>query len=261
MTTKLNLALLICDTPAPQVVQNFGAYNKLFPVVFDKACPDNVELSWNAFDVVARQEYPSLEDIQDKKYDGIVITGSVRSAYEDEEWIHKLIQFVKDIRSKAPETRIVGICFGHQIIAMACGGTCVSNPKGWEFGYTATKLTSEGQRYFNTDKAQMAIQEVHKDHVPTVPDDFICLASTAPHTPVQLMVSKDNRVISVQGHPEFPAEVVGILLNVRLGKGILEKDFVQDALGKLYTNPIDDIWLVGHFIDFLLGKIPTPQDM
>lgn len=122
-------------------------------------------------------------------------------------------------------------------------------------------MTPEGQRYFNTDKAQMAIQEVHKDHVPTVPDDFICLASTAPHTPVQLMVSKDNRVISVQGHPEFPAEVVGILLNVRLGKGILEKDFVQDALGKLYTNPIDDIWLVGHFIDFLLGKIPTPQDM
>lgn len=135
MTTKLNLALLICDTPAPQVVQNFGAYNKLFPVVFDKACPDNVELSWNAFDVVARQEYPSLEDIQDKKYDGIVITGSVRSAYEDEEWIHKLIQFVKDIRSKAPETRIVGICFGHQIIAMACGGTCVSNPKGWEVSF------------------------------------------------------------------------------------------------------------------------------
>jgi hypothetical protein len=140
MTTKLNLALLICDTPAPQVVENFGAYNKLFPVVFAKACPDNVELTWNNFDVVHRQEYPSLDDIQANKYDGILITGSVRSAYEDEEWIHKLIQFVKDIRSKAPETRIVGICFGHQIIAMATGGTCEPNPSGWEVSFSLLYL-------------------------------------------------------------------------------------------------------------------------
>jgi GMP synthase-like glutamine amidotransferase len=132
MTSSLHLALLICDTPAPKVVENYGAYDKLFRIVFDRARPADVDITWSDFDVVTRQEYPSLDDIQAKKFDGIVITGSARGAYEDEEWIHKLIDFVKQVREKAPETRIVGICFGHQIIAIASGGACKSNPSGWE---------------------------------------------------------------------------------------------------------------------------------
>lgn len=132
MTHSLNLALLICDTPAPKVVDNYGAYDILFRKVFDRARPANVDISWSDFDVVTRQEYPDLEDIQANKYDGIVITGSARGAYEDEPWIHKLIAFVKQVRETAPETRIVGICFGHQIIAIASGSSCKPNPSGWE---------------------------------------------------------------------------------------------------------------------------------
>lgn len=132
MTSSLHLALLICDTPAPKVVENYGAYDKLFRIVFDRARPADVDITWSDFDVVTRQEYPSLDDIHAKKYDGIVITGSARGAYEDEEWIHRLIDFVKQVREEAPETRIVGICFGHQIIAIASGGECKPNPSGWE---------------------------------------------------------------------------------------------------------------------------------
>jgi GMP synthase-like glutamine amidotransferase len=132
MTVSLHLALLICDTPAPKVVEKYGAYDKLFRTVFEKARPADVEIAWSDFDVVTRQEYPPIEDFKTKKYNGIVITGSARGAYEDEEWIHKLIDYVKQVREKAPETRIVGICFGHQIIAIASGGACVPNPSGWE---------------------------------------------------------------------------------------------------------------------------------
>ncbi|KAI8581683.1 hypothetical protein K450DRAFT_230699 [Umbelopsis ramanniana AG] len=260
MTSSLHLALLICDTPTTKVVENYGAYDKLFRVVFDKARPADVDITWSDFDVVTRQEHPSIGDIQAKKYDGIVITGSARGAYEDEEWIHKLIDFVKQVREQAPQTRMVGICFGHQIIAIASGGACKPNPSGWEFGYTDTELTPLGRRYFNTSKSQMAIQEVHKDYVPELPPNFKCLATTAPHTPVQAMVSDDNRVISVQGHPEFPAEVVELLLEKRLEAGILKQDFVQESLKKLYTKPIDDLWIVQHFISFLLGKVPAIQD-
>lgn len=87
------------------------------------------------------------------------------------------------------------------------------------------------------------------------------MATTAPHTPVQAMVSDDNRVISVQGHPEFRAEVVELLLEKRLEAGILKQDFVQEALKKLYTKPIDDLWIVQHFISFLLGKVPAVEDV
>jgi hypothetical protein len=74
------------------------------------------------------------------------------------------------------------------------------------------------------------------------------------------MVSDDNRVISIQGHPEFPAEVVELLLERRLQAGILKQDFVQESLKKLYTKPIDDLWIVQHFVNFLLGKVPAVQD-
>jgi hypothetical protein len=75
------------------------------------------------------------------------------------------------------------------------------------------------------------------------------------------MVSDDNRVISVQGHPEFRAEVVELLLEKRLEAGILKQDFVQESLKKLYTKPIDDLWIVQHFISFLLGEVPAIHDV
>lgn len=136
MPRQLNLALLVCDTPRKEVVEKYGDYTHLFPQVFDGAIGDrDVQITWKHFDVVHKQEYPDLQDLADNKtFDGIVITGSVASAYLDDPWILKLVDFVKVMRTEPyrSQVRLVGVCFGHQIIARACGGTCVKNPKGWE---------------------------------------------------------------------------------------------------------------------------------
>lgn len=136
MPRQLNLALLVCDTPRKEVVEKYGDYPHLFPQVFNGAIGDrDVQISWKHFDVVHKQEYPDLQDLADNKtFDGIVITGSVASAYLDDPWILKLVDFVKVMRTEPyrSQVRLVGVCFGHQIIARACGGTCVKNPKGWE---------------------------------------------------------------------------------------------------------------------------------
>jgi hypothetical protein len=71
----LRLALLICDTPLPAVVEAHGDYLAIFSRFFETSLPDpQVEFSLDGFDVVNKQEYPSL----DAGYDAVVITGSCR---------------------------------------------------------------------------------------------------------------------------------------------------------------------------------------
>lgn len=50
---------------------------------------------------------------------------------------------------------LLGICFGHQIIAMALGGTCVNNNKTWEVGPTAVKLNDLGKKIFGIDREEL----------------------------------------------------------------------------------------------------------
>lgn len=69
----VRLALLICDTPLPAVVEAHGNYLAIFSRFFKSSLPNpQVEFSLDGFDVVKKQEYPPL----DAGYDGIVISGS-----------------------------------------------------------------------------------------------------------------------------------------------------------------------------------------
>lgn len=139
MAQKLHLALLVCDTPTPEVLEKYGDYPRMFTRIFEQASKDrNVEITWEYFDVVHKQEYPDLRDLADNKtFDAVVITGSAASAYKDDPWIVKLVEYVCMLRSDPykANVRLVGICFGHQIIARACGGHCEKNPNGWEVRY------------------------------------------------------------------------------------------------------------------------------
>jgi len=70
---RIRLALLICDTPIPTVLETHGDYLAIFTRFFRESLPDPlVELTMEGFDVVHTQDYPSL----DIGYDGVVITGS-----------------------------------------------------------------------------------------------------------------------------------------------------------------------------------------
>ncbi|KAG0895892.1 hypothetical protein G6F34_007840 [Rhizopus arrhizus] len=106
----------------------------MFSIVFGLAAKDlDVTLTWDFFDVVEAQEYPSLKDIGNRTYDAIVLTGSKYNAHDNTPWIVKLVDFLKTMRVEYNQSvRLVGICFGHQIILRSSGGTTGRNEKGWE---------------------------------------------------------------------------------------------------------------------------------
>jgi GMP synthase-like glutamine amidotransferase len=84
-------------------------------------------------------------DLQISKATVIIISGSSSAAYDDEPWIHYLAETLVGAHSR--QVKLVGICFGHQIIANALGGKAILNPKGSEIGMTTFSATDEALSY------------------------------------------------------------------------------------------------------------------
>ena len=81
-TNPLKLAILLCDTPVPAVVESRGTYLDIFRNLLTQSKPDpSVPFSLDGFDVIDAQEYPDLEN---GEYKGILISGSKYSAYDDD---------------------------------------------------------------------------------------------------------------------------------------------------------------------------------
>jgi GMP synthase-like glutamine amidotransferase len=132
--TNLHFALLKNDTPLPDVVKNAGDYGAQFATIFKKAADSKkLTITWDVFDVVNEQAYPSFKDVENGKYHAIVLTGSKYNAHDNDPWILKLVEFNRIIMNEyADKVKLVGICFGHQIILRAAGGITGRNEAGWE---------------------------------------------------------------------------------------------------------------------------------
>ncbi|KAG5717136.1 putative glutamine amidotransferase-like protein C13C5.04, partial [Termitomyces sp. T112] len=142
------------------------------------ACPFVLD----AFDVVHSMAYPTDEQLG--TYDALMYTGSAANAFDDVDWINTLVAFTARVIDSHPALKLIAICFGHQIIARALGASCVRNHR-WEVGPTQLTLTPLAQSLFATDS--LTIQQMHRDHVPSLPPSTLPLAST-PTSPIQAFV-------------------------------------------------------------------------
>lgn len=72
----IRLALLVCDTPIPPVLEEYGDYHKIYERWLRKTSPIDSEFTLDAFDV-KKMEYPP----KDVKYDGVILTGAGKRIY------------------------------------------------------------------------------------------------------------------------------------------------------------------------------------
>lgn len=150
--------------------------------------------------------------------DGWLITGSKHGAYEDHDWIPPLEQLIRDIY--ADGRPLVGVCFGHQIVAQALGGKVEKFGGGWSVGHTTYDI--EGQ--------SMAINAWHQDQVTELPPGAEVIGSSDFCANAALLY--DNRIYTIQPHPEFTSRMVGQLLDTR-GRGVVPDELIDDARTKL----------------------------
>lgn len=181
---------------------------------------------------VEDMEFP--ESVRDA--DGWLITGSRHGVYEDHPFIPRLEQFIRD--AFEAEVPMVGVCFGHQIIAQAMGGRVVKHPGGWRVG--AHDYVIGGK--------PMVLNAWHQDQVVDLPPSAT-IAGTNEFCQAAALVY-DHRAFTMQPHPEFRDDFIDGLIQHRGGavpeelldeararRGDADSAALADQIEAFFKNP------------------------
>ena len=161
------------------------------------------------------------DKIQSNNADAWIITGSPCSVYNCEAWMVNLEEEMKNIQSS--QIPVLGICFGHQLIAKCFGGEVELNPKGWELGAYPVQFTAAGKKsqLFSGMEENAIVYESHQDSVTVLPGNAIELARNSKGN--QAFMIHDN-FYGVQFHPEFSWEVIKMYVFIRSAMGVKVDD-------------------------------------
>lgn len=170
--------------------------------------------------------------------EGWLITGSKAGVYEDHPWIPPLEEFVR--RVMAARIPLVGICFGHQIMAQATGGVVVKSDRGWGLGAQVYEDLETG--------AEMRVLASHQDQVIELPPGVRVTARSA-HCPVAGLAWEDAPAVSWQPHPEFAPAFSEALIRGR--RGVLYDVETADAALASLDAPLDSSRLADRIAAFL----------
>jgi GMP synthase (glutamine-hydrolysing) len=138
--------------------------------------------------------------------DGVIISGSPRDAWSDTPDVLAMMRFAQQ-RASCTQP-ILGVCFGHQLLARALGAEVRRNPAGWEVGARTVELTPAGMNspLFAGFDAEFVVMESHRDAVLTLPSGAELLVANA-HTPIQAF-GVEERLFGVQFHPEMSGDIL-----------------------------------------------------
>ncbi len=191
--TKLNvrkkpkIGILGVGNPPPKLSANYESYPEMVMGWLSDLNADFIQ-----YDVL-EMEFPTGPELADLW----VIPGSRVGAYEDHPWIAPLKAFV--CASKEAGVPMLGICFGHQIMAQALGGEVRKSQKGWSLGLQEYKAVNWPEELGVPQ--DMNIQAYHQDQVEEMPPGAIRIAQSDFCEIAGLWYPGFGA--SVQGHPEF----------------------------------------------------------
>ncbi len=204
----MKIGILQAGHSPDEVRDSVGNYGEMFTRLLDGHGFD-----FEIFSVVDGQ-FPSGLDAAD----GWLITGSKHGAYEDHDWIPPLEDLIREIRAAGQP--LVGVCFGHQIIAQALGGKVEKFAGGWSVGRTEYDFGDE----------TLALNAWHQDQVTQLPDGAEVVASTDFCANAALIYG--DQILTIQPHPEFTSELVAGLIEHR-GRGNVPDQLLDRASGQL----------------------------
>ncbi|WIY25378.1 type 1 glutamine amidotransferase [Parasedimentitalea psychrophila] len=207
------------------LVETSGNYDQMF-----RSLLDGHGFEFETYAVLDGQ-FPSGADAAD----GWLITGSKFGVYEDHAWIPPLEDLVRAIDALGQP--LIGICFGHQIIAQALGGLVEKFEGGWAVGRVE----------YQQDGQTLALNAWHQDQVTKRPEGARVVAGNDFCT--NGILAYGDTIWTLQPHPEFSTEFVAALIEKR-GRGVVP-EAILDAANNGLDQPLDAAKIATFMADFL----------
>ena len=226
----MKLAILEAGRPPGGLEERFGRY----PEMFARLLGDG--LSIRSYEVAAG-ELPAAPEDQE----AVLITGAEAGVHDALPWLGALEAFLRRARGR---TRLIGICFGHQMMAKAYGGRVAKAEAGWGVGLHSYRIAR--REAWMDDSDAIASPASHQDQVVAPPPGTDVLAASA-FTPFAGLAWRDQLAVSFQFHPEFSPDYAKAMIEIR--RGNLEQP--EAALASL--DAPNDNARVGAWIRRFLG--------
>ncbi|CAM8983981.1 unnamed protein product [Rhodiola kirilowii] len=235
-------ALLLAARDSEYAKKVYGGYFNVFVAAFGGGGGGE---RWDLYRVVDG-EFPDMDDDElIHLYDGFVISGSPFDAYGDDDWILRLCRLIQVL--DAMQKKVLGICFGHQVICRALGGKVGKSSTGWDLGLRQVKTANDAsarlvQLGLPEIPSSLSIIECHQDEVLKVPAGAHIVASSD-KTGVEMFVV-GNHMMGIQGHPEYTKDILFNLVDRLLGDGSIRKEMAEEAKLKMERGEPDrEQWL------------------
>lgn len=222
------------EVPLP-LRESFGPYPEMFERMFARAGAD---FTFETVPVLSGAPFPKVHGLQ-----GVVITGSAAGVYEDHPWLEPLRAFIRE--AYGARTPMLGVCFGHQIMADALGGDVRRSEKGWGLGRHVYRVLKR-PRYMAAAPDAVAVACSHQDQVIMPPEEAeVILASE--FTPNAGLAYRNGAALSFQPHPEFDDSYALALAELRRGRA---SDEVVDAALASVSRPSHSNEIAGYIAEF-----------
>jgi GMP synthase-like glutamine amidotransferase len=229
------LGLLESDVLYPDLIDDYASYGSM--VRKNLAALDK-HLEFRHYRI-QEGEFPSNLN----ECDAYLITGSKTGVYDNEPWLEPLAQWIK--HAYTHKAKLLGICFGHQMLAHCLGGHASQSHKGWGVGNHMTNI-KHLPIWLNDDSNAYQLIYSHKDQVESLPPKGKVLASSDFCEYAAWYIG--DQVLSFQGHPEFTPEYFCRLLERR--RDDVGSDLLDQALASI-DQPNDSDKILRWMIEFI----------
>ncbi|RZS24788.1 hypothetical protein BHM03_00057897, partial [Ensete ventricosum] len=248
-------AVLLCADESEHMKQAYGGYLKVFMGLLGEE-----DETWHVYRAM-HGELPCMADVH--TYDGFVITGSCSDAHGDDRWINDLVSFLRSLDSM--KKKVLGVCFGHQILSRALGGKTGRAMKGWDIGVTCIHFSPSAIKLLSSlhIPSRLPVIECHRDEVCEeearsilqavssfhADDDLLAAQVWQPPPDAEVMACSEktgvemfrygDHMMGIQGHPEYNKDILRHLLDRLLQRNLIQACQAETAKASLEAQEPD----------------------
>lgn len=230
-----SIVIAVTGTPPEKAHRIYGSFSQWIEA------PIGDSGTFNVIDATQSASYPKIEAIA-----GVIITGSAAMVTNNEPWSVQLEGWVRELVSR--QVPILGICYGHQLLAQALGGEVGFHPKGREIGTVPIKLTEHCQHdaLFSQSQPNFYANVTHAQSVLQLPPNSTLLANNN-YEPIHAF-RVGNNAWGVQFHPEFTANVMRFYLFERFDSLLEQGLDVKDLFDNI-RDTVESRSILKKFVD------------